>query len=125
MNERELKIHRRTRRAHTVRKRIRQESARPRLSVHRSLKHISAQVIDDKAGRTLASASTYEKALVPAGGEGKRPNKSDLSKIIGETIAKRALEKGVKEVVFDRGSFRFHGRVKALADAARGAGLKF
>lgn len=125
MKSQEIKLHRRERRARHVRARIRRTTSLPRLCVSRSLKHISAQVIDDKAGRTLASASTYEKALVPAGGEGKRPNKSDLSKIIGETIAKRALEKGVKEVVFDRGSFRFHGRVKALADAARGAGLKF
>lgn len=124
MNERELKLERRARRALSVRKRLRKDSTRPRLSVHRSLKHISAQVIDDAAGRTLVSASTHEKALRPAGGD-KKPSKSELSKLVGDAIAKRALEKGIRQVVFDRGSFRYHGRVKQLAEAARSAGLEF
>ena len=115
---------RRERRALSVRARLR-DAGRPRLSVHRSVKHISVQVIDDASGRTVASASTLEKALRPAAGGEKRPTKSQLSAKIGEAIAKRAIEKGVSEVVFDRGALRYHGRVKALADAARKAGLKF
>jgi large subunit ribosomal protein L18 len=125
MKERALKFFRRDRRAMSVRKRLREDSARPRLSVHRSLKNISAQVIDDAAGKTLVSASTLEKAVRDQIDANKKQTKSDLSRIVGDTIAKRAIEKGIKEVVFDRGAFRFHGRVKALADAARGAGLKF
>ena len=93
---------------------------RPRLSIFRSGKHIYAQVIDDVAGITLASASTNEK-------EGK-PSKTynvDAAGAVGKKIAERAIAKGVKEVVFDRGGYIYHGRVKALADAAREAGLDF
>jgi large subunit ribosomal protein L18 len=93
--------------------------ARPRLSVYRSLKAIAAQAIDDQSGRTLASASTYEKDLV------KRGNNIAAAKVIGKLIAQRAQEKGIKKVVFDRGRYLYHGRVKALADAAREGGLEF
>ena len=95
---------------------------RPRLSVHRSSQHIYAQVIDDAAGKTLASASTMEKDLRSAGKSG--ANKS-AAEAVGKLVAERALKAGVKEVVFDRGGYLFHGRVKALADAAREGGLSF
>jgi len=95
-------------------------SGRPRLSVHRSNKNISAQVIDDAGGRTLAAASSLEKALGFLG----KNNKEAAAKI-GALIAERAKAAGVEEVVFDRGGYLFHGKVKALADAAREGGLKF
>ena len=95
---------------------------RPRLSVYRSSKHIYAQVIDDIKGETLASASSLEKTLR----EGKKTGANiDAAKAVGKLLAERAAVKGVKEVVFDRGGYLFHGRVKALADAAREGGLKF
>jgi large subunit ribosomal protein L18 len=93
---------------------------RPRLSVHRSSKNISAQVIDDAQGRTLAAASTLETAL---GLKGK--NNKEAAAKVGAEIAARAKAAGVEEVCFDRGGFLFHGKVKALADAAREGGLKF
>ena len=93
---------------------------RPRLSVHRSLKNISVQLIDDAQGKTLAAASTLEKDL---GFVGK--NNLEAAAKIGATIAERAKAAGVEEVYFDRGGFLFHGKVKALADAAREGGLKF
>jgi large subunit ribosomal protein L18 len=93
---------------------------RPRLSVHRSLKNISVQVIDDAQGRTLAAASTLEKDL---GLKGK--NNKEAAARVGTEIAARAKAAGVEEVYFDRGGFLFHGKVKALADAAREGGLKF
>ncbi|MFT4253249.1 MAG: 50S ribosomal protein L18 [Caulobacter sp.] len=92
-------------------------NGRPRLSVFRSSKNIYAQVIDDERGVTLASASTLE-------AEGKGADK-DAAAAVGKLVAERAIEKGVKDVVFDRGGYIFHGRVKALADAAREAGLNF
>ena len=95
-------------------------NGRPRLSVHRSSKNISAQLIDDANGITLASASTLEKDL---GFVGK--NNVDAAAKIGSALAERARAKGVEEVVFDRGGFLFHGKIKALADAAREGGLKF
>jgi large subunit ribosomal protein L18 len=95
---------------------------RPRLSVFRSSKHIYAQVIDDAAGATVASASTMEKEL-----RGSLKTGADIgaAKAVGKLVAERAAAKGVKEVVFDRGSYIYHGRVKALADAAREGGLSF
>jgi large subunit ribosomal protein L18 len=103
-----------------VRNRIRATATRPRLSVFRSNKHIYAQIIDDAAGTTLASASTAEKLDdVKSGG-----NKA-AAEVVGKLIATRAVEKGVKEVVFDRGPYRYHGRIAALADAAREGGLVF
>ncbi len=110
------------RRAERNRRRLKALSnGRPRLSVHRSDKNISAQIIDDAEGKTLASASSLE------GEKGKKGKGSDKDAAarIGKLIAERALEKGVTEVVFDRGGYIYHGRVKALADAAREAGLKF
>ena len=102
--------------------RIRQKLAgtaeRPRLNVYRSLNHIYAQVIDDQKGETLASASTLALKLKTGGNV-------SAAKEIGKVIAERAAEKGVKRVVFDRGGYLYHGRVKALADAAREAGLEF
>ena len=95
---------------------------RPRLSVHRSGKNIYAQIIDDAAGRTLVSASTLEKEFR---GGGKSGANVDAAKTVGQLIAERAAKVGVSEVVFDRGGYIYHGRVKALADAAREGGLKF
>ena len=95
---------------------------RPRLAVWKSSRNIVAQVIDDGAGRTLASASTLEK-----GAKGTRPTSGNVAaaKAVGELVAERALSQGIAEVVFDRGGFRYHGAIKALADAARAKGLKF
>jgi large subunit ribosomal protein L18 len=104
-----------------VRARISGTPQRPRLAVFRSLKHIYAQVIDDEAGRTLAAASTVEPALR----EQLSGTKTDRAKVIGRAIGERAKAKGIEAVVFDRGGFLYHGRVAALADAAREAGLKF
>ena len=95
---------------------------RPRLSVFRSSKHIYAQVIDDLKGETLASASSLEKTMRDSGKTGAN---IDAAKAVGKLLAERAAEKGVKEVVFDRGAYIYHGRVKALADAAREGGLSF
>jgi len=97
-------------------------NGRMRLSVHRSSKHIYAQVIDDLNGVTLVSASTLEKAQRDAGKTGAD---IEAAKVIGKLVAERASEKGIKNVVFDRGRFMFHGRIKALADAAREGGLNF
>ena len=110
------------RRQMRLRKRLMGTPERPRLSVYRSLKYIYAQVIDDVAGRTLAAASDVEKTLAAAR-DGKK--KMDVATAVGDLIARRAREKGVEQVVFDRGGYRFHGRVKALAEAARKAGLRF
>lgn len=97
---------------------------RPRLSVFRSNRHIYAQVIDDRAGRTLAAASTMDAALRSSNGAGASAS-TDAAEAVGKLLAERALAAGVKTVVFDRGGYRYHGRVKALADAAREAGLGF
>jgi large subunit ribosomal protein L18 len=110
-------------RAQRIRRKIKLVSeGRPRLSVHRSSKNIYAQVIDDSQGRTLASASTLEKDLR---GSLKTGADTAAAAAIGKLIAERAAAAGVKEVVFDRGPYIFHGRVKALADAAREGGLSF
>ena len=95
-------------------------AAKPRLSVHRSGRHIYAQVIDDAAGKTVAAASTLDNDL-----KGKTGATKDGAAAVGKTIAERAKQAGVSTVVFDRGGFLFHGRVKALADAAREGGLEF
>ncbi|SRR5690606_14389107 len=105
-----------------VRKKIQGTAARPRLNVFRSSKHIYAQLIDDVAGVTLASASTLDKEL--SGSITNGGNVESASKV-GELIAKRAQEKGFKNVVFDRGGYLYHGRIQALAEAAREAGLEF
>ena len=101
-----------------VRSRVAGAAERPRLSVFRSNNQIYAQIIDDGIGHTLASASSSEATVDAAG-------KIDAAKSVGTTVAKRALELGIKSVVFDRGGYRYHGRVKALADAARAEGLDF
>jgi large subunit ribosomal protein L18 len=101
-----------------IRKKVRGTAARPRLAIFRSVNHIYAQVIDDDNGVTLASASTTEKDLRGATG-----GNVEAARRVGQAIAERLKEKGVTSVVFDRGGFRYHGRVKALADAAREAGL--
>ncbi len=97
-------------------------TGRPRLSVHRSSKNIYAQIIDDAAGRTLAAASSLDKELRQALKTGAD---KDAAAAVGKLVAERAVKAGVSEVVFDRGGYLFHGRVKALADAAREGGLKF
>ena len=101
-----------------IRRKVRGTTARPRLAVYRSLNHIYAQIIDDEKAQTLASASTTEKVLgVSKGGN------VEAAKQIGRTIAERALAAGISSVVFDRGGYLYHGRVRALTDAARAAGL--
>ena len=115
-NDRRLQRHQR------IRKYISGTPEKPRLCVFRSNKNISAQIIDDVNGVTLASASTIDKALkeeIAYGGN------KEAARIVGEAIARRAMEKGIEEVCFDRGGFLYHGRVKELADGARAAGLKF
>jgi len=109
----------RLRRHRRVRKKVRGTSERPRLAVFRSTKHISAQVIDDRSGRTLVAASTVEPDLRSSGG-----NVAGAEKV-GELLAQRAQSAGIETVVFDRGGFMYHGRVAALAEAARNGGLKF
>ncbi|HET7295022.1 MAG TPA: 50S ribosomal protein L18 [Vicinamibacteria bacterium] len=110
------RIHRR------IRKRVAGSDERPRLAVFRSQSHIYAQLIDDEHGRTLCSASSVEKELR---GAKKLGGNVTAAKAVGSLIASRAKEKGVTAVVFDRGGFQYHGRVKALAEAAREGGLKF
>jgi len=107
------------------RKRISGTPARPRLAVFRSVSHTYAQVIDDMSGRTLVSASTTEAALKGRlAGKARAGNKAG-AQAIGKAIAERLLEKGIKQVVFDRGGFLYHGRIRAVAEAAREAGLQF
>jgi large subunit ribosomal protein L18 len=112
-NDTRVRIHRR------IRRRVLGSQERPRLAVFRSLNHIYAQVIDDAQGRTVVAASSTEKDLRGKGGN------VEGAKLIGKAIAERARQKGIAKVVFDRGGYLYHGRVKALADAARQAGLEF
>ena len=104
-----------------VRRKISGTEARPRLSIFRSAKHIYVQAIDDQAGNTIASSSSLEaeRGFQENGGN------VDAAKVVGETIAKRLLEKGIEEIVFDRGGYAYHGRVAAVAEGARSAGLRF
>ena len=101
-----------------IRRKVKGHTDRPRLAIYRSLNHIYAQVIDDRQGQTLVSASTTEKEL-----RGDTGGNLDAARRIGQTIAERALAKGIEQVVFDRGGYLYHGRIKALTDAARAAGL--
>jgi large subunit ribosomal protein L18 len=101
-----------------LRKKVEGTPERPRLAVYRSAKHIYAQIIDDTKGHTLVAASSVEKEIDKGGNK-------DGAKMVGETLAARAKEKGIEAVVFDRGGFKYHGRVAALADAAREGGLNF
>jgi large subunit ribosomal protein L18 len=112
----------RVRRHARVRKRIAGVAARPRLSVFRSLHHVYVQLIDDATGRTVAAASTREKDLAKGLGSCKGVQAAQK---VGEAIASRAKERGITAVVFDRGGYKYHGKIKALADAARSAGLEF
>lgn len=112
----------RVRRHRRVRKHVQGTPERPRLNVFRSLSDIYVQVIDDEAGVTLASASSIDKELR---GKMKGKNKTEQARLVGEVIAERAKDKGLSKVVFDRGGYKYIGRVKALADAAREGGLEF
>jgi large subunit ribosomal protein L18 len=112
----------RKRRHERVRKRVSGTAPRPRLCIFRSLKHIYAQVIDDSSGHTIACASTVDADIKNGSGE---KNKKEIAELVGALVARRAKEKGIEQVVFDRGGYKYQGRVKALADAARGAGLRF
>ena len=116
---------RRDRIKHRIRKRVRGTEARPRLTVYRSVTHIYVQVVDDMAGRTIESASSVEPSVNGAFGKQAKGGNAAGAQVIGKTIAQRLLEKGVKRVVFDRNGFLYHGRVKAVADAAREADLEF
>ncbi len=114
----EIRVKKHTR----LRNRYSGTAQRPRLAVFRSNNHMYAQIIDDTVGNTLVAASTAEKAVKA---ELEKTNNVEAAAYVGTVIAKRALEKGIKEVVFDRGGFIYHGKVQALADAAREAGLEF
>jgi len=114
--EQRVKRHRR------IRKRVFGTAERPRMAVYKSLKHMYVQIINDEIGHTLVSAATNEKAIQEAI---KGMSKTEQAKYLGKVIAERALEKGIKKVVFDRGGFKYQGRVHALAEAAREAGLEF
>lgn len=120
MNKNVGKQVRRSRRRIGIRKRISGTPERPRLSVYKSLNHIYVQVIDDLSGKTLAASSTMDKAI-----KADKTGNSAAAAAVGEAIAKAAKAAGVTQVVFDRGGFKYHGRVKALGDAARKGGLKF
>src|SRR5580765_1130014 len=124
-----MKINTKDDRRHRIqlrqRKRIMGTKERPRLSVFRSVSHIYAQVIDDLAGQTLVSASTVDGTVKGALPKGAMGGNLKGAEAIGKTIAERSLEKGIKRVVFDRSGFLYHGRIRAVADAARKAGLEF
>ena len=120
MNKNVHKQTRRSRRRIGIRKRIQGTNERPRLSIYKSLNHIYAQVIDDLEGKTLAAASTNDKGVTL-----ETTGNSAAAATVGEAIAKKAKAAGVTKVVFDRGGFKYHGRVKALGDAARKGGLEF
>ena len=113
------KLERRIRIKHRIRKIVFGTASKPRLSVFRSNKEIYAQLVDDNAGATLLSVSSRDKEIEATG------SKLDVAKVVGEAIAEKAIKAGVEGVAFDRNGFLYHGRVKALADAAREAGLKF
>jgi large subunit ribosomal protein L18 len=124
-----MKINTKKDRRHRIalrqRKRISGTSERPRLRVFRSVSHIYAQVIDDMTGTTIASVATTEPGLKPQLGGPARAGNVAGAKVLGKTVAERLLEKGIKRVVFDRGGFLYHGRIRAVAEAAREAGLEF
>ncbi len=121
MDQAKQRIINRKKRAFRIRKKIVGSAQCPRLSVSRSLRHISAQVIDDTAGKTLVQVGSVCKEI----SKKKKGTKVDISKMVGELIAEKALENGIKKVVFDRKGYPYHGRVKALADGVRSKGLEF
>ncbi len=126
IKRRERKVEARLRRKKRVRKKIFGTPERPRLSVYKSCKHIYAQIIDDTIGHTLVAASSLSPEIRERVEELKKEGgKTAVARAVGELLAKRALEKGIKKVCFDRGGFKYHGRIKALADAAREVGLEF
>lgn len=116
------KNQKRKERHYSIRNKIVGTPERPRLNIFKSSKHIYAQVIDDATGKTIASASTLDKELV---GQVAELTKSDAAKLVGKTVGERAKNKGINAVVFDRGGYLYHGRVKLLADGARESGLEF
>jgi large subunit ribosomal protein L18 len=116
---------RRDRIKHRLQKRIRGSEQRPRLTVYRSVAHIYVQVVDDMTGRTIASASSVEPSLRGTFAKQAKGGNVAGAQAVGKTIAQRLIDKGVKRVVFDRNGFLYHGRIKAVADAAREAGLEF
>jgi len=121
--KREKKIGKqRQRRQYRVSNRVKHDSTRPRLSIFRSHKHVYVQIIDDEAGRTLVAAGTLDK---PLKAELNHSGNKEAAAAVGKAIAQRALEAGIKQVTFDRREYKYHGRVAALADAAREAGLEF
>jgi large subunit ribosomal protein L18 len=119
MDQAKQRVESRQRVQERIRRKVHGTAARPRLAVFRSLKYIYAQVIDDASGKTIASASSREKD------SGAKGANAAAAKAVGALIAKKAQDKGVKQVVFDRGGYQFHGNIKALADAARENGLEF
>ncbi len=122
IGEKEKKLERRLRRKKRVRKKIYGTPDRPRLSVYKSLKHIYAQIIDDTQGRTLVFVSTLTPGLQL---NSAKPWTVEAARKVGLELGKRAVEKGIKKVTFDRGGFKYHGRIKAVAEGAREAGLEF
>jgi len=120
MDKNTLKREKRERRHVRIRGKVTGTAERPRLVVYRSLNHIYAQIIDDSSGKTLCQASSLEKTIADAKGD----KKSKAGKV-GESLGKKAAEKGIKKIVFDRNGYKFHGRVKQMADGARKAGLEF
>ena len=122
MGSTNIRYQARLKRKKRIRKKIYGTPQRPRLSVFRSAKHIYAQVVDDTAGRTLAAASTMDKSALSGS---KFENKVEAAKFVGKLVGERAVEKGIKEVVFDRNGFLYHGRIKSLSEGAREAGLVF
>lgn len=120
MDRQKAKQSRRTRRRIGIRKRVSGTGETPRLSIYRSLRHVYVQVVNDLDGTTICAASTMDKEF-----SGESTGNVEAAKAVGKLIAERAKSKGVEKVVFDRGGFRYHGRVQALADAAREGGLKF
>ena len=120
MDRQKAKQTRRTRRRIGIRKRVSGTGEIPRLSIYRSLRHVYAQVVNDLDGTTICAASTMDKGF-----SGEASGNVEAAKAVGKLIAERAKAKGIEKVVFDRGGFRYHGRVQALADAAREGGLKF
>ncbi len=125
----QTRLQSRTRRHSRVREKVRGSAGRPRLAVFRSITHIYAQLIDDDSGKTLVQASSLDVRSGPASPAPNEPQstakKSEQAKAVGEMLGEKAKAKGIGEAVFDRGGYRYHGRVKALGDAARSAGLRF
>lgn len=115
----------RLKRALRIRKKIMGTTNRPRLCVKRSLKHMYAQIVDDLSGKSIVQTGSTSKEFLGRIADKKKPSKTEVARLVGELIAEKAREKGVEKVVFDRKGYAFHGRVKALAEAARKKGLQF